>query len=535
MSEALAVVKRGPSVTSLGLAHAGVTSQKLAKYMAPLRVGDPLGLGFGRPPPPPDPDVYDQEAENKDYSRSTLTSKERAELDETIKNEGFMTIHAVRKFIGESVCAALTEVSGLDPEMMIVIDARTNYKIFVAGDNVYTREELYDHFPFHELNMQPEAVFTQQEIGLFPADAHSMRPDELCYMARDVGDDSVEFITVEDLVGLATRKNHKMKRALIRAIKTKVYIGKEPWEDFKAMQQLIRGTVRMARAQQASGGGINIVAALLGGGAGPAPKLITDPETLEAERRAREEESARREEALQIREAELRRREEEIQQRIDADIQRLERMFASKGLATLEKNAAAVSAAADSAADNAIGEILKSTSEEPPAENVTPIISTGGAKSAPAAVIKPMATTTKAMPVKPPTKAAASAKPIVATATSVRPAVIAAKPIIAPAKPIVASAAVAKPTTSVKPTTSAKPTTSVKSIAASAVATKPTTAVNPIVAPAMSMKPIVAPAKPAARKPIPAKSAQHKTVPAASSDISALFAEMFPDGDSVLL
>jgi len=67
------------------------------------------------------------------------------------------------------------------------------------------------------------------------------------------------------------------------------------------------------------------------GGSAPATKLLTDPATLEAERKAREEEDARRAEELRAREAALKEREDKLQKMLDEGMERLAGKFASKG------------------------------------------------------------------------------------------------------------------------------------------------------------------------------------------------------------
>jgi hypothetical protein len=322
----------------------GLKSGALARCLPPQRAGDPLGLGIApgqRPAAPPDPDAYDRAAEDAGYARSLLPEDARKAVDAEIEAKGYMTIDEVRKIVTSNSCKG--ETLDIDPEMMAMIDARINYKVFVVDDNIYSREELYDHFPFHEFATQPEVIFMQQEIGIFPPKKHTLRKDELEYMARDVGDESVDFLMLEDMVGLAARPaDYKLKRPPLRIVKTKIYVGKEQWEDFALMQKLVRGTMRVAAAHRAEGatGAPNIFAALCGGGAPPAPLMITDPETLAAERAAREAETAAREAECARREAECARREEETQRRIDADLKRIEAMLAAASeVATLAKSA----------------------------------------------------------------------------------------------------------------------------------------------------------------------------------------------------
>jgi hypothetical protein len=333
----------------------GATADTLARHLAPQRVGDPLGLGIApgkRPAAPPDPDVYDQAEENARFSRSLLSEEDRGLIDAEIEKDGFMTIDQVRALISENTIKGSVESGGLDPEIVALIDARINYKIFIASDNIYTREGLYDHYPFHEFNVQPEAIFVQQELGVFPPRTHAMKSEELEYVARDVGDESVDFMMIEDLVGSATRKDYKMRRAPLRVVKTKIYIGKERWEDFALLQRFFRGAVRVATAQiaaQADGahaplGMLSLLTGACGGalagrgggalaGRGGTP-LVTDQAALDAERSAREAEIARREEALRLREEEQRRLAEDVQRRLDADMKRIEAMLAAaRGIA----------------------------------------------------------------------------------------------------------------------------------------------------------------------------------------------------------
>jgi len=344
-------------------------------YMVPQRAGDPLGLGAAgifdasgsRPPAPSDPDAYDRQREDKEYARSLLDEAERQQLDKDIADEGYMSIEHVRSLVANHSSKNSVETGGLDPEMLTLIDARVNYKIFIAGDWLYLREELYEHYPFHEFNVQPEAIFVQQEIGVFPARKYAMS-DDLEYVARDAGDESVEFTTIEDLVGKATRPGYEMQRAPLRIVKTKIYVGKERWDDFQLLQRFCRGATRVAAAQiaysnfpkgevqQAPTGtaysgilsmfGRQKTDVLLLTQEGELKRREEEAKRREEEAQRREEEAKRREEEAKRREEEARRREEEVaatQKRLDADLKRIEQMLAGIGGVTgnKPKNAAA--------------------------------------------------------------------------------------------------------------------------------------------------------------------------------------------------
>ena len=378
-------------ISQMASAGKNLPASALAPYMVPQRPGDPLGLGIApgeRPPAPPDPDKYDVEVENAQYSRSLLSEKKRRAVDESIKRDGYMTIEKVREIVLENTTKESIEIAGLDPEIISLVDARINYKIFVAGDNIYTRDELYAHFPFHEFGVQPEAIFVQQELGIFPQRKYAME-DGFEYLARDVGDESVEFVMLEDLVGAAARKGYVQKRAPLRIVKTKVFVGKERWDDFALLQRVFRGAIRVSTAQIAYNGGerggMPPLLAMLTGSA-PAPLRIADQATVDAERLQREADAKaeaekreadlkRREEEARRREEEARRREKEVQDKIEADLRRVEEMLTAAtkmNAAAKQRRAAAAAAAAAATAAAAPTATAAATAPTTPATPATP-------------------------------------------------------------------------------------------------------------------------------------------------------------------
>jgi hypothetical protein len=354
MADTSALVISGPGAVSaptgaslaarLSTEGRNLSTDRLAPHLPRTRVGDPLGLGIGagdRPPPPADPDVYDVARENAEFSRSLLSEAEQRKLD----GEKWLTIEEVRNIVtSHSAKGTIDSEYGLDPEVIILVDQRVNYKIFLAGDNLYTRDELYRHFPFQEFGVQPEAIFAAQEVAIFPPRKYAMA-DDLDYQARDVGDETIDFIPLEDMVGMAARDNYTRQRAPLRVVRTKIYVGRDDWKNFELMARFARGMVRISAAQIAYGErseyggapGASPFAALMGAPAGPA--RLTDAATAAADAARREEElarreaeAARREEESRRREEESRRREEEISARISADIARLEKMMARAGM-----------------------------------------------------------------------------------------------------------------------------------------------------------------------------------------------------------
>jgi hypothetical protein len=286
--------------------------------------------GAPRPPPPPDAFVYDAATERREYCRALLPAAEISSIEEEIKKSGFMTVEQVREIIKNNTVKesmdARGETTAIDPEIMIAIDSRINFKVFISGDNVYTREELYAHLPFHDLKAEPEDVFVQQEIGVFPARKYAMDSDEFEYVARDLGDDTVEFVMIEDMVGKVARKDYQAKRAPVKIVKTKVFLGKEKWDDFCLIHKFAKGVVNISGGKTTS----PFLAAMIG--AAPSRPALMDEATLMEQHRKMEEAMKRREEEARLREEAARRREEEtrkIEMRIQADVGRIEAMLAA--------------------------------------------------------------------------------------------------------------------------------------------------------------------------------------------------------------
>lgn len=284
--------------------------------------------GAPRPPAPANPFVYDADRDRREFCRALLNTKEAKEVEEEVKKSGFMTIEQVRNIVKNNTIKETMEARGemyaIDPEILILIDSRTNYTVFIAGDNVYTREQLYAHLPFHDLQATPESVFVQQEIGVFPARKYAMAADEFEYVARDVGDETVEFVMIEDMVGQVARDNYKAKRAPVKIVKTKIFLGREKWDDFCLVHRVAKGMVNITGQNPRS----SAFMGLLQGP--PARPLLMDEATLAEQQRRMEEALTRREEEAKLREEAAKKREEEtrkVEMKIQADMSRIEDML----------------------------------------------------------------------------------------------------------------------------------------------------------------------------------------------------------------
>lgn len=192
--------------------------------------------------------VYDEALEEKAYARALMSPDELAELKTTISKYGFMAIETVRNYCAMNTVKPTQEMRGetivLDPELIIQIDIQINYQVFIAGDHVYTRNELCKHYPFDLLQTTPEKIFIQQEVGQFEKPNSE---EKFEYVTRDVG--SGDFVLLEDL----NKKRSSGKRPT-RVALTKIYIGKENWEDFLTIANLSRAFRKIVAPHALEGG-----------------------------------------------------------------------------------------------------------------------------------------------------------------------------------------------------------------------------------------------------------------------------------------
>lgn len=211
------------------------------------RHGDPLRLGvIERPPPPPDTFVYDKEHERKNGTASLLSDKDYDSLT-------YYTIEDVRYIVANDMSK---ETTVIDPELIVKIDQRIDYRIFISDGNVYTRDELFATYALQELGQLPEELFAQQLIGVFKD------PHGYSYIAKDEDDESLEFVSVRDLMTLREmrKKNPDYEpRRPDQVIFTKVYIAKEAWMDYLQIEELNRAQIRLARNRIRRGERANVL------------------------------------------------------------------------------------------------------------------------------------------------------------------------------------------------------------------------------------------------------------------------------------
>jgi hypothetical protein len=242
-----------------------------------LSLRDPLGTGRARPAPPADPDAYDAAREEVEGGRSFLSAADLAELKRDVAAHGLLDIAAVRSALALGRAGSDDgddDDATVDPEMLLAVDVRVDFKVFLAGGEAYTRDDLYDHFAFHELGVTPEDVFAAQLVDAFAPrgrPASSFGGDAgyagCDFVARDADDDAVAPGRVDDLVAMAGRRAGDKAAARqsceppLRTARTKVYVGRSRWGDFVALSRVCRGAVHVARR----GGAVLALAGSAGG------------------------------------------------------------------------------------------------------------------------------------------------------------------------------------------------------------------------------------------------------------------------------
>ena len=281
-----------------------VKLEALTAAMTPERPGDPLQTGLARPPPPRDPDAFTREVEMEGYTLGFLSDEARAEVEQELAKHGHWTIDDVRANLrgGDDAKTEDYEAAGgVSPELMVEIDPRIDFKVFLYGDNVYSRDELYTSFALHEFNVQPESLFSQQEIevyektGMYDAREFAVpqqredtplsrlilghrdfeTSDQYEYVARDVTERLIERRVHPCDQILAHRPDYRPRR-LLGVFKTKFFVGRGKWRDFIQLSGSTRAALGIAQAQMRHQGEVSgLVRMVLGLNTAPAAGALT--------------------------------------------------------------------------------------------------------------------------------------------------------------------------------------------------------------------------------------------------------------------
>lgn len=106
----------------------------------------------------------------------------------------------------------------IDPDILITMDLRTNYKIFITENEILKRNEVIDKYNLKQFRLEPEQLFNIQKIEVINND----------YFIFDEESETRKPLTLYS---------------------TKIYIGKEKWKDFMITFRYMRSLSFIAKAR----------------------------------------------------------------------------------------------------------------------------------------------------------------------------------------------------------------------------------------------------------------------------------------------
>ena len=149
-------------------------------------------------------------------------------------NQSLSTIRATLK-------SNVRDLMYIDPRNLLMMDVTCEEQMFVDENEIYSRDELYNKYPFRELNTLPETVFRRQQLHVFEVEGSDV-PDVL---ASDL-EGNEEICTARDELGMEKTAGYVQQDIERKRISTKIYIGKTELEDFKHIGRTVRGAMKIS-------------------------------------------------------------------------------------------------------------------------------------------------------------------------------------------------------------------------------------------------------------------------------------------------
>ena len=194
-----------------------------------LVVKDSLGMGVNK--------IINKEKiytdeENIFFTRQLLSP----EKQEQVKND-FLSIEDIKQLFSMNENKYNCEI--IDPNLIIEIDSRINYNIYIVDDNIYSHDELCIAYPFQEFNILPNSIFTRQLIVLF-------ENGEI-----EAIHEGNQIICNTDLLNLVSKKIKNASEIIPakKIVNSKIFVGKEKWKDFLQMSSFFRSMVQVSNLQ----------------------------------------------------------------------------------------------------------------------------------------------------------------------------------------------------------------------------------------------------------------------------------------------
>ena len=173
-------------------------------------------------------EAFDAANDAVNYCRSLMTPEEVAILDGELKNDGIMPIDTVREFIASNTVKDSEfehESTNFDAELILKLDVRINYNLYVVGKSVYNRKEIMERFPLEHFDKQPEDLLVQQEVAMMmDSETH-----KVIYTTRNYGHNE-QFLEIGDRIRKIMGKEPKYQ--IVKSALSKIFIARSDWEGF---------------------------------------------------------------------------------------------------------------------------------------------------------------------------------------------------------------------------------------------------------------------------------------------------------------
>jgi hypothetical protein len=153
-----------------------------------------------------------------------LSNDDRQYILKDIQENGYSSINDIYAMVQKN--AVLTDFTLLDADLIVMIDLKINYPLFITESQLLTRGRLIEQYNLEKFKIEPEQLFNIQCIEVI---------------------DNDYFIFDKE-----TDERHPAK-----LYNTKIYIGKEKWKDFMVAFRFMRSMsfmteMRLAITESAS-------------------------------------------------------------------------------------------------------------------------------------------------------------------------------------------------------------------------------------------------------------------------------------------
>lgn len=136
-----------------------------------------------------------------------LSEEEKKFINDEILNNSFHTVESIKNVYAKN--QKDDNYTTLDVDLLILIDLKLNMPIFITNDNIYTAEDMISIFKLDKFKIQPESLFNKQRVEMIGDD----------YFIKDQ-EDTINASSV--------------------IYNTRVYIGKEKWNEFLIVYKFMK-------------------------------------------------------------------------------------------------------------------------------------------------------------------------------------------------------------------------------------------------------------------------------------------------------